>query len=48
VLRFGDGTSQAVEPSLFPTSVALNALFIAVPMVPNVDDPDEPVTSLES
>jgi hypothetical protein len=46
VLRFGDGTSLAVEPSLFPTSVRINTLFIAVPTLPHVDDPDEPVNSL--
>ena len=46
LLRFGDGTSQAVEPSLFPTSVRINTLFIAVPTAPDVSDPDEPVNSL--
>ena len=45
VLRFGDGTSQPVDPSLFPTSVAINTLFIAVPTVPHMDDPEEPVNS---
>ena len=30
VLRFDDGTRHAVEPSLFPTSVRINTLFIAV------------------
>jgi hypothetical protein len=46
VLRFGDGTSHAVEPSLFPTSVAISTLFIAVPILPDVSDPDEPFNSL--
>ena len=27
VMRFGDGTSHAVEPSLFPTRVRINTLF---------------------
>jgi hypothetical protein len=26
--RFGDGTSQPVAPSVFPTSVPVNTLFI--------------------
>jgi hypothetical protein len=46
MLRFGDGTSHSVDPSLFPTSVRINTLFIAVPTVPYLDDPDEPVHSL--
>jgi len=46
VLRFGDGTRVSVEPSLFPTSVRINTLFIAVPTVPDVSDPDAPVNSL--
>ena len=46
VLRFGDGTSLAVEPSLFPTSVRINTLFIALPTLPDASDPDDPVNSL--
>jgi hypothetical protein len=45
-LRFSDGTSHSVEPSLFPTSVRINTLFIAVPTAPAVDDLNEPVDSL--
>ena len=46
VLRFGDGSNHRIEPSLFPTSVRINTLFVAVPTVANVSDPDQPVDSL--
>jgi hypothetical protein len=46
VFRFGDGTSQPVPPSMFPSSVPINTLFLSVPTTPDPDDPDEPVNSL--
>lgn len=46
VFRFGHGTSQTVAPSMFPSSVPINTLFLTVPTSPDPDDPDEPVNSL--
>ena len=46
VLRFEGGTSHAIEPSLFPTSVRINTLFIAAPALPDVSDPDDPLNTL--
>ena len=46
VFRFGDGTSQPVPPSTFPSSAPINTLFLSVPTSPDPDDPGEPINSL--
>lgn len=46
VMRLGDGTSLQVAPSVFPSSVPINVLFLNVPTTPDPDDPDEPINSL--
>ena len=46
VMRHIDGTSQPVPPSMFPSSVPVNTLFLSVPTSPHPGDPDEPANSL--
>jgi hypothetical protein len=46
VFRFGDGTSQPVPPSMFPSSAPINTVHLSVSTIPDPDDPDEPINSL--